>query len=229
MKWFEMKNSTDTTADLYFYGDIVADEWGKWVDDDCCPADVTNALKECAGKDLNIYINSGGGSVFGGMAIYNILKRHNCKKTVHIDGLAASIASVIAMAGDEIVMPSNSYLMVHKPWTSAWGENADGFRKLADTLDVLEQGIMNVYESKLAEGVEIDTVKQLVADETWLTGEQASKYFNVTLVGSVNASNCASDCFKNYTKIPKALTEKPKEANNDLKNKLLLELELLSQ
>lgn len=239
-KWFDFKNEAENSADIYFYGDIVSDEWGKWTDDDCCPKDVADALKECEGKDLNIYINSGGGSVFGGMAIYNQLMRHNGKKTVHVDGIAGSIASVIAMAGDEIVMPGNAYLMIHKPWTSAWGENADGLRKIADTLDVLENGILNVYASRLADGVSIETVKQLVGDETWLTGEQAKDYFNIRVEKPVEAVNCVSDCFKNYMHTPKCLTQKdehkakeqperePKNKSNQELERLQIALDLLN-
>ena len=65
-------------------------------------------------ENINIHINSGGGSVFGGIAIYNMLRRNNAHKTVYVDGLAASIASVIMMAGDEIVMPKNATVMIHK-------------------------------------------------------------------------------------------------------------------
>lgn len=111
----EVKNSTETSADLFFYGDIVSSWYGAWDDTDQYPEKVRDFLKEHENKDLNIYINSGGGSVFAGMAIYNMLKRHNGQKTVYIDGLAGSISSVIAMAGDRIVVPKNSFLMIHKP------------------------------------------------------------------------------------------------------------------
>ncbi|WP_330594436.1 Clp protease ClpP, partial [Clostridioides difficile] len=70
---------------------------------------------------MNIYINSGGGSVFAGMAIYNMLKRHEGFKTVYVDGIAASIASVIALAGDRVVIPQNAYFMIHKPWIGLCG------------------------------------------------------------------------------------------------------------
>ena len=101
-KLFTFKNETATSADLYFYGDIVSDWWGAWQDEDQYPDAVKNFLAEHQGKDLNIYINSGGGSVFAGIAIYNMLKRHQGKKTVYVDALAGSIASVIAFAGDKI-------------------------------------------------------------------------------------------------------------------------------
>lgn len=177
----EVKNSTETSADLFFYGDIVSSWYGAWDDTDQYPEKVRDFLKEHENKDLNIYINSGGGSVFAGMAIYNMLKRHNGQKTVHIDSLAGSIASVIAMAGDRIVVPKNSFLMIHKPLVGVLG-NATTLREQADLLDNIEQAIINVYEDKLAKGVNIETIKDMVNAETWLNGEEALQYFNVELI-----------------------------------------------
>lgn len=179
-KLFTFKNETATSADLYFYGDIVSDWWGAWQDEDQYPDAVKNFLSEHQGKDLNIYINSGGGSVFAGIAIYNMLKRHNGKKTVYVDALAGSIASVIAFAGDRVIIPSNSFLMIHKPWGSCVGNSAE-LRKMADDLEAVEAGMLNIYEEHLKEGVSIDAVKEMLAAETWLNGQQAAEYFNVEI------------------------------------------------
>ncbi len=96
----EIKNQTETSADLYFYGDIVSDGWEAWTEEDQYPEAVKNFLANQEGKELNVYINSGGGSVFAGVAIYNIIRRHaqKAKVQIYVDGLAASIASVIAFA-----------------------------------------------------------------------------------------------------------------------------------
>ena len=101
LKGLEIKNMTDVSADLYFYGDIVSDWWGAWQNEDQYPDAIKNFLSQAEGKDLNVYVNSGGGSVFAGMAIYNMIKRHGEKNKVkvYVDGLAGSIASVIAFAG----------------------------------------------------------------------------------------------------------------------------------
>ena len=113
-----VKNLTDKSADLYIYGEIVDNTDYKWDEKDVMPDDVKNALEKVDGLEtLNIYINSPGGSVFSGTAIYNMLKRNKAKKIVHIDGVAASMASVIALVGDEIYMPSNAFMMIHKPLT----------------------------------------------------------------------------------------------------------------
>lgn len=136
--FMEIKNKSEEKAELYIYGDIVRDEWYKWSDTDVCPQDITDFLKELdKAKDLDIFINSGGGSVHGGLAIYNQLKRHSGFKTVHIDGIAASIASVIACAADKIVIPSTAQFMIHKPSVMIWENmNADDLRREAESLDV---------------------------------------------------------------------------------------------
>ena len=238
----EIKNFTDTTCDLYFYGDIV-DSWlGAWDDADQYPQAIKEFLDQAKDKDINIYINSGGGSVFSGMAIYNMLKRHKGYKTVYIDGLAGSIASVIALAGDKVIIPSNAYFMIHKPWCSSAG-NSNELREMANTLDKIEEGIINVYSENLAEGVDIEDIKAMVNDETWLTGIEASKYFNVEVSNSVQAVACASDYFDKYNKVPSDISKEvkteevePKEEikeeakvinDEQIKDMLLMELELI--
>lgn len=179
-QFLTVKNETLTSADLYFYGDIVSDWWGAWTDADQYPEAIRDFLKEQDGKALNIYINSGGGSVFAGLAIYNMLLRHKGFKTVYVDGMAASIASVIALAGDRVIIPKNAFIMIHKPWSWCDG-NATDFRKMADDLDAIETGIINVYRDHIAEGVDIADIQRMVDEETWLNGEEAAKYFNIEI------------------------------------------------
>lgn len=237
MKVINFKNKADKTvgkleikningnSSIRFDGDIVDSDWDKWNAEDSCPADVLEALNGLSG-DLDIYINSGGGSVFSGMSIYNILSRYKGTKTVYVDGLAGSIASVIAMAGDKIVMPKNSFLMIHKPLCMVGG-NANDFRKMADTLDTIEQGIINVYATKLKDGVNIDDIKSMVNDETWLTGEQASQYFNIEVSEASNAiAFIRKNDFENYLN-DKLQEPKPVENSKEqqIKDKEQLELE----
>lgn len=236
---FQIKNMTDKEADLYFYGDIVGSYWDSWDDTDQYPESIKNFLDEVGDRDLNIYINSGGGSVFAGVAIYNMLKRHKGYKTVHVDGLAASIASVIAMAGDKIIIPNNAWLMIHKPWVATYG-NADELRQVSETLDKLQEGIINIYKEKLKDRVDISTIEEMVNKETWLTGEDAFKYFDIEISDSLEVFNkVESDYLNRFTEIPKELTEKVKETENKVdedeisnqlqieKEKLMLELELI--
>lgn len=205
-KFYQIKNKTNTAADLYFYGDIVNDKWGKWTDEDKCPTDIIEMIDECNGiNHLNIYVNSGGGSVFAGIAIYNILKRCTANKTVHIDGLAASIASVIALAGDNIIMPKNSFLMIHKAWCMAAG-NANELRETADMLEFIEQSIVNVYNENRNEDIEISYIKDLMNAETWLTAEESAKIFkNIEVTESVSAAACITEY--RYKDMPKDIIQ----------------------
>src|SRR5690625_1566947 len=200
-----VKNLTETSADLYIYGVIVDNTDFKWDESDVMPEDVKDAMEQVEGlKELNIYINSPGGSVFAGQAIYNMLNRNKAKKNVYIDGVAASMASVIAMVGDTIYMPKNAYLMIHKPLTIAIG-NATDFRKMADDLDVIEDGLVNVYEENLKEGVDIETIKGLMEKETWLTGEEAIELFDVEVVEPKNIAAYGGDLLARYEKTPQKL------------------------
>ncbi len=226
----KLKNSTETSADLYFYGDIVCDYWEAWTEEDQYPQQIKEFLDDAKGKDLNIYINSGGGSVFAGLAIYHMLKRHQGYKTVRVDGLAGSIASVIALAGDKVVIPPSASLMIHKPWTFAVGNSAD-IRKVAKDLDDIEECILAVYEENLRNGVDMSTVKEMVDAETWLDGNKASQYFNIEVGEDRQILNCKSDYFDSYRNVPdKFKNQKAHKAKDDLENektKLLLELEMI--
>lgn len=236
-----VKNLTDESADLYIYGEIIDNTDFKWDEYDVMPEDVKDALEKVNGLDeLNIYINSPGGSVFAGLAIYNMLKRNEAKKIVHIDGVAASMASVIALVGDEVYMPSNAFMMIHKPLTIAIG-NATDFRKIADDLDTIESGLMQAYEDNLREGVDIEDVKEMVNDETWLNADEATKYFNVEVTESKEVAASAKHLLKEFKNVPKELMDKSnkknkkhfktKQAKNDdelEKIKLQNELDLLN-
>ncbi|MCI8805208.1 MAG: Clp protease ClpP [Clostridiales bacterium] len=242
--YFKITNITDTKAEIQIYGDIVSDEGEKWSNADVCPKDVINALEKVKGKDLDIYINSCGGSVFGGIAIYNIIKRHNGRKTVTIDSIAGSIASVIAMAGDEINMYKNSFMVIHKPLSISYG-NANDLRKTADELDKIESVIIDVYNSKLINKEDISKITEMVDKETWLTAAEVSDYFNINLleenkaVASIktdmkfkNIPVDLKNIFEKETELTELtqLTELTKTTNkeNDKIKKLALELELIT-
>lgn len=205
----EIKNQTDTSAELYFYGDICSESWqSEWYDEDKCPKDVKDFLDQLEGvSDIDIHINSGGGSVYGGIAIYNLLKRYNATITTYIDGIAASIASVIACAGDKIIIPSNATFMIHKPYNGYFFTcmNADELRKDADALDSCQKAIVNIYMSKVKEGVTEDKINELINDETWFIGSEVSEYFNFDIEESNDAVACDSYYFDKYNHAPKNL------------------------
>lgn len=191
---FEVKNETATSADLYFYGDIVSDWWGAWQEEDQYPEAIKNFLSGQQGKSLNIYINSGGGSAFAGIAIYNMIRRfaETNDVSVTVDGLAGSIASVIAFAGNTPPkIPSNAFLMIHNPFALVEGNAAD-LRKMADDLDVIAGGILNVYMEHVKEGVTEDQIRALMDAETWLNGRDAAEYFDVETTESVAEIAAAS-------------------------------------
>lgn len=119
---------------------------------------------------LDVHIHSPGGSVIEGTAIYNILRDHKARKVCTVDGLAASMASVVAMACDEIRMPSNALMMVHNPWMSTAGD-ADQLRNDADFLDKLANGIRGAYARKT--GKSDDDIRAIMDAETWMDGNEA--------------------------------------------------------
>lgn len=212
-QFLTVKNETLTSADLYFYGDIVSDWWGAWTDADQYPEAIRDFLKEQDGKALNIYINSAGGSVFAGLAIYNMLLRHNGFKTVYVDGMAASIASVIALAGDKVIIPSNAFIMIHKPWADCEG-NATDFRKMAEDLDAVESGIMNVYKDHIADGVDIADIQRMVDAETWLNGEEAARYFNIEVGAVKEYAAKVTETVSGYGNVPKEIITSAQAADN---------------
>lgn len=201
----EIRNQTETKAQLNIYGDIVSDQWGKWSDDDTCPSDISEFLKNLEGaSEIEMHINSGGGSVFAGIAIYNMLKRSKATVTTYIDGIAASIASVIACAGDRVIIPKNGTFMIHKPTTSYFFESldADELRKDADTLDHCQNSIVQTYMERVKDGVGEQEINDLVNQETWMNGSEAAEYFDFEVEEDINAAACASDFFGTYKNTP---------------------------
>lgn len=225
----EIKNQTETTAQLNIFGDIVSDEWGKWSDDDTCPKDISDFLKDLEGiSEIEMHINSGGGSVFGGITIYNMLKRSNAKITTYIDGIAASIASVIACAGDRIIIPENGTFMIHKPLTSYFFEslNADDLRKDAEILDSCQKAIVQSYIGKVKDGVTEEKINELVNAETWMTGAETTEYFNFEVEDGVKAIACTSDLFGSYKHTPESVTHvKDTMSIDEIADKVLQRLE----
>lgn len=186
-----VRNLGNNEAALYFYGEIVSSWWEAWDNSDKYPEAIRRFLDGLKGETLHIYVNSPGGAVFAGMAIYNMLSRYAGKKVVHIDGVAASIASVIAMAGDEIVMPSNTLLMVHKAIASAAG-NSDEMLHFAELLAKVDESILSVYSKRLKNAAELEHVRELVAAESYLTAEETAGLFaGVNITEPIEMAACA--------------------------------------
>lgn len=165
--YFQMK-ATNNVAQIDIFGEIVGE---KWFDEETSATSFRDALKELGDvSTINLSINSGGGSVFDGIAIYNMLKSHKATVNVYVEGLAASIASVIAMAGDTITMRSGSMLMIHRPFTVLQG-NAEEMRKAAETLEKMGDNIVNIYSDRT--GIQAEEIQQIMSAETWLSAEEA--------------------------------------------------------
>jgi len=163
MNWFEIKAKSNV-PEIYILDAISSDRG-------IGAKNFINQLHSLGNVgEIDLYINSPGGSVFEGAAIYNALKNHKAKINVHVYGLAASIASLIAMSGDVVTMPANTMLMIHNPAGGALGESKD-MRSMADTLDKIRQSMVTSYTTK--SGLSENKVIQMMDDETWLTAQEA--------------------------------------------------------
>lgn len=162
------------TLELRIYNTVESDSW--WKESETSAKHFSDMLKEYENaKEIKIYINSLGGSVFEGIAIYNQLKRHSAHKTVYIDGFACSIASVIAMAGDTVIMPKNTCMMIHNAWIVAMG-NAKELRKAADDLDVINSAAIQAYLDRAGDKLTREKLTEMLDAETYLTAEQCIEY-----------------------------------------------------
>ncbi len=154
-------------ADVFIYDDIGESFFGgisaKQFNDDL------QALPDSV-KTISLYINSAGGSVFEGMSIYNQLRRHPATVNTHIDGLAASISSLIAMVGEKITIAANGMMMIHKPMGGGIG-TADDLRQVADALDKVQETLRDTYVAKTA--IDASEVDKLLNAETWMTASEA--------------------------------------------------------
>ena len=161
--WYTLKNQVDQPAELLIYDAI-----GDWTG--LSARQLVNSLKDIDASEINVRINSPGGSVFDGIAIYNSLRHHQAHIHVQIEGLAASIASVVAMAGDTIHMAENALFMIHNPLS--WvGDDAEALRKMADMLDKTTDIIANTYGNQCQQDAEL--IRQWMDEETWFTAEEA--------------------------------------------------------
>lgn len=166
-KFWSWSNSIESTdSELVIEGDISSESW--W-GDEATPAELRKELAKHKG-DLTVSLNSNGGDVFAGVSMYNALKNFDGNVTVRVDGLAASIASVIAMAGDKVIMSPGSMMMIHKPWTVVAGD-ANELDKVKEVLNEIEGSLLPIYISRTGKSEE--EVRQLLDAETWMTAEEA--------------------------------------------------------
>ncbi|MER2111171.1 MAG: head maturation protease, ClpP-related [Solibacillus isronensis] len=168
-KFNAVHNEDTKTSEITIYGVIGS----SWWNESFSATDIDNALKEAGENDIIINLNSPGGDAFDGISIFNRLKRHAGKVTIHIDGWACSAASVIAMAADELIMELGSMFMIHEASNIVWGTKTD-MRKEADVLEELEEGIINIYMTK--SNLSREEIRAKVNAETWFSANKALEF-----------------------------------------------------
>ena len=225
--WNWVKNEDGRT--LYFDGYIAQDSW---FDDDITPRKFKDELNSGDG-DIAVWLNSPGGDVFAASQIYTMLKEYKGKVTVKIDGLAASAASVIAMAGDEIVMSPVAMMMIHNPATVIFGEAADlqsGIKMLSE----VKESIVNAYEART--GLPRAKISNMMDAETWFSAQKAVElgFADQILYAPENTDASEGFIFDKMTvtnaflrKLPKVKPEHPITQAGTTHKELLTRLELL--
>jgi ATP-dependent protease ClpP protease subunit len=192
--WYSIRAASRGIAEVMLYDDIGA--WGisarQFARDLAALGDVSQ---------INLRIHSGGGDVMDGTAMYNILRGHSARVEVYIDGMAASMASVVAMAGDVIYMPANSMMMIHKPWGGQVGD-ADDMREYADLLDKVEGTLIQAYARK--SGKSVDEIAALLKVTTWMDGNEAvaAGFADQVLEPIKAAAQLNSKRLEEYTSMP---------------------------
>ncbi|MBQ1574477.1 MAG: Clp protease ClpP [Clostridiales bacterium] len=175
MSMYDIRNESPDAIDVYIYSDVENAWWGG---EDSMGADKfrQELEKNKNASQINLYINSMGGSVSEGVAIYNQIKRHKAHVTAYIDGFACSIASVIPMAADEIIMGKNAMFMIHNPWTIEMG-NAKKLRKAAEDLDKIRDGcIIPAYKERCGDKISDEKLLELLDSESLITSDEALEY-----------------------------------------------------
>jgi ATP-dependent protease ClpP protease subunit len=184
-KWYNIKNGSDK-AEIFIYDFIGT---GFWDDQGISAKNFQKDLATIKAKSIDLHINSPGGDVADGITIYNLIKQHPATVTTYIDGVAASISSVIALAGDNVLMAENALFMIHNPLGIEVGD-AETHRKFADRLDIARDAISKAYINKT--GLPEDEIHNLMSEETWMDSEFAvENKFVDEVYGKVDMAACA--------------------------------------
>lgn len=211
-KYFSMEK-TESGATINIYGDITS---FPWLETDVSANSLVKQLEALGDVErIDVFINSYGGEVAEGLAIYNALRRHKAKVVTHCEGFACSIASVIFMAGDERIMNESSLLMIHNAWTIADG-NAEQLRKCADDLEKITAASVTAYKahSNLSE----EEIKALMDAESWILPEEAIEYGFATAIDKAKTKNASQNAKNGLLGIVKAYREKLNAMQKDDEN-----------
>lgn len=211
-----IKNSAEG-AEISISGSIVDDKDGNyielWLGEGKTggyewPGNIKKQLDDIDdGQPLTVYINSDGGSVAAGVAIANMIARHKGPTTAIVDGWACSIATQIFFAADTRRIPSNAYLMIHKPSCALHGD-ADDMAKAIEMLDTIQEGLESTYNKAAKEGITHEQVHDMVEQETWLTGEEAAEYFDVEVIEATKTAASISRAFRTSADACKSIPQK---------------------
>lgn len=224
--------SSGKTGELYIFGQITDT---KWYDDENTPTSIKQALEDMGDIDtLEIRVNSEGGSVFAGLAIIGVIdnfkSKKNCKTVSIVEGLAASMASVIACAADKVVMKENAFMMIHPASSFAWG-NSEDLRHTADLLEKVDGQLRDIYMKRFNGSRE--KLNELVDAETWLTAKEAKGYgLCDEIQESVKLAACANGVIFNNVNFDKKILDKIKdkikitESEDDVKDVLIYDVKL---
>lgn len=167
MDWLEINNKNGV-GEILIYG-YIKDE--KWMEEDVTPIDIKRQLDELSDVEtIEVYVNSGGGSVFAGIAIHSMLQRLNKPITTYVDGIAASIASVFILASDKVIIPKDAWIMIHNASGGVMGD-VKKIKKYAETLERIQGSIVDIYKSKT--GLSEVQILEMMGEETWMNGEEA--------------------------------------------------------
>lgn len=216
MSWYNIKAQSDNSADVYIFGVI------GW---EVMAAQFVKDLRAIKAEHITVRINSEGGSVFDGIAIYNAIRNHGAKITTRVEGIAASMASVLVLAGDERLIADAGFVMMHNAWTWVDGESGD-LRKAADVLDKLNEQLAAIYSDRLGKSAE--EVRAIMDAETWWNADEAISHGFATgkfeLVNAAAAARLNLSLFSNAPKdaiarFNKPSASKPEETQTQKKGK----------
>jgi ATP-dependent Clp protease, protease subunit len=192
-RWYSIKNAGATEAEVFIYDQIA------WFG--VSAEEFVKDLAKVTAPTINVRINSPGGDVFDGLAIYNALKRHPSRVVAHVDGLAASIASVIALAADEVQIAQGAFFMIHNAWGMAVGD-AGEMRKMAATLEKVNESIVGIYTRRT--GKTDAEIRALMDTETWLNDDESVDIGFASAVTGRPAAEAAFDLSR-FRRVPDEL------------------------
>lgn len=225
-KFLNFKKVSESETELYVYGDIrkkdIIDKWFGTGEDATDAFSLKDALSMVDTPNLTVRINSYGGSVSEGLAIYSLLSDFKGHLKTIVDGFACSAASVIFMAGEERVVPENGLLMIHNAWTEARGDS-NAMRKVAEDLEKITQPSLNIYVSKTGQSEE--KIKEMMDREEWITSKEAYELgFSTTQVRKDSMQSLEADFVYNLVMKNKELQNTIEEKAKEMAQKIVAEM-----